>query len=291
MRLIATMPARNEDWILGLSARAVLRWCDHLVALDHASTDRTPEILAEVARENPDRVTILEDPDPGGKEMAHRQALLETARGLGATHIAITDADEVLSGNLLPVIRSWFDSLPRAAPLQVKMPCMWRAYNRYRKDVSIWSRAFVTVGFKDRPNLRWQQEADGYDFHHREPYHAEPVKRVHHESGGLMHLQWVYWRRFLAKHALYKMLETVRWPGRRTPAQIESLYNLAPNESGLHLECAPAAWWAPYSDLLPHLKLDGEPWQEAECRRLMTLYGSETFRGLDLFGVVEAVHA
>ena len=41
MKLICLMPARNEDWIIGLSARAALMWCDELIVMDHASTDRT----------------------------------------------------------------------------------------------------------------------------------------------------------------------------------------------------------------------------------------------------------
>ena len=36
MRLIAIMPCRNSDWILGLTARAALLWCDGIAILNHA---------------------------------------------------------------------------------------------------------------------------------------------------------------------------------------------------------------------------------------------------------------
>src|SRR5262245_23758182 len=103
MRLVATLCARNEDWVLGMSARAALMWCDHVVLFNHASTDDPGEVAAQVVAEYPERVTYLSDDDPTWKEMAHRQRMLDAARAAGATHIAIVDADEVLSGNLLEI--------------------------------------------------------------------------------------------------------------------------------------------------------------------------------------------
>jgi glycosyltransferase involved in cell wall biosynthesis len=51
MKIVTIMPVRNEAWCLGLTARAALMWCDELVILDHASTDRTAEIASEIAGE------------------------------------------------------------------------------------------------------------------------------------------------------------------------------------------------------------------------------------------------
>ena len=133
--------------------------------------------------------------------------------------------------------------------------------------------------------VRWQSERDGYDYHHREPYGSHPGAAARH--GGVMHMQWVSWRRLKAKQALYKMIETVRYPGRRTPAVVDRYYNHAVNESGITLGAVPATWWAPHQHLLPYLDLDHEPWQEGECKRLWAEYGAAKFRGLDLFGVVQ----
>src|SRR3954468_875088 len=98
MRLIATLPARNEDWCLGLSVRAALRWCDAVVVLNHASSDRTAKILCDVVAEVGNRLRVIHEPNPEWSEMSHRQRLLDEARSMGATHIAIVDADEVLTG-------------------------------------------------------------------------------------------------------------------------------------------------------------------------------------------------
>src|SRR5512143_2936420 len=105
MKLVGLMPARNEEWIIGLSARVALMWCDELIVLNHASADRTGEIVMEVAQEHPERITVLNEAASVWQEMAHRQRLLEEARRRGASHIALIDADEVLTGNLLESVR------------------------------------------------------------------------------------------------------------------------------------------------------------------------------------------
>jgi len=286
MRLAALMPVRNEAWIAGLSLRVALRWCDEVVCLNHASTDRTGEVLAEVATEHPGRVTIIEEPAGTWAEMAHRQQLLAAARQRGATHCAIVDADEVITGDLMPQARALVEHLPAAGYLQVAMPCMWRAAGQYRQDASIWSRASVTMAFRDHPSLYWKSDK-GYDYHHRDPYNSRAGQKLGPERGGVMHLQWVYWRRLRAKQALYKMIETVRYPGLRSPAGLNEYYGHAVDEVGIRLAAAPPAWWAPYRDLMHHLDLSHEPWQEGECKRLWVEHGAAKFRGLDLFGVVQ----
>lgn len=285
MKLLCMMPVRNEDWIIGLSIRAALMWVDELVVLDHASTDRTPEILSELSEET-GRLTILTDSDPTWKEMAHRQRLLDTARRRGATHCAIVDADEVLTGNLLPTIRNEVSTLRAGGYLQCFLPACTGAIDRFREDGSVWSRGFATLAFADREDLCWQTKHDGYDFHHREPYFASCERRLKRSAGGLMHLQFVYRRRLIAKHALYKMTEVLRWPGRQPVSYVDELYSMAPDWEGMVTSQTPPQWWAPYQDLLPHLDLTHEPWQEAECKRLMLAHGRERFQGLDLFGVV-----
>ena len=102
-----------------------------------------------------------------------------------------------------------------------------------------------------------------------------------------MHLQHVRWDALLAKQALYQMIEVIRWPGREDPREIASKYRGTVDEAGLERTDAPPEWWAPYADIMHHLHLDREPWQAAECRRLWDIHGAYTFRGLDLFGVVQ----
>jgi len=286
MKLVAVMPVRNEDWVLGLSLRAVLMWCDAAVVLNHCSTDKTAAILAEIAKET-GRVQIIEEHDPVWREMAHRQRLLETARSAGATHIATIDADEVLTGNLLPRIRRWIEELTPAGVLVTPLPCLWGSIDQYRSDPSAFGIQFqqrCCVAFRDDRKVCWRTHK-GYDHHARAPFGSRIAAiPVRGRDGGLMHLQFVSRRRLVAKHALYKVNERLRWPDRDVRL-IDCLYSMAPDETGLRTAPVPLDWWRPYLELLRYLHVDREPWQEAEVRRLVAEHGRSKFAGLNLFGV------
>jgi len=106
VKIIGLMLARNEQWVIGSSAKAALRWVDKLVVLDHASADGTRTKLIELAQCNPGRVHILSRDDSQWLEMDHRQATLVEGRRHGGTHFAIIDADEILTANQLDSIRA-----------------------------------------------------------------------------------------------------------------------------------------------------------------------------------------
>ena len=284
MKLVSVTPARNEAPMLGLSLRALLQWVDAAVVLVHASTDSTLDIAHDVADEHPGRVHVMIQNDPVWREMRDRQKLLNAARQLRATHIAPIDADEVLTGNLLATIRGEVERLDYGRFLGIPMKNLHRSVHQYRSDNGIWgARAGTMLAFCDSPELSWQS-TDGYDHHHRHP-HGSRLARILKCEGGLMHLQFADWRRLTAKHALYKMVERVRWPAKDV-AEIDRLYSLALNEEGAEFSPVPASWWQSYERSMSHLQLGGEPWQEAECRRMWDTHGAGTFDGLNLFGVV-----
>jgi glycosyltransferase involved in cell wall biosynthesis len=288
IKLTAILPARNESWIIGMSMRAALMWADDLVVLDHCSTDNTRQILDDIATENPGRVKVLSDDDPIWHEMALRQRLLETARNNGATHLIIIDADEVLTGNLLPVIRSLISTTTSGNCGELPMYCLWRNLQTYRTDRSSpWGRMSASTWFADAPHLHWQARAGGYDFHHRAPmgWNGEVYRPIQPGGGGLMHLQFANWRRLRAKQALYKMVEMTRWPWQEK-AVVNARYDPAVDETGLLTMAVPGSWWAPYEHLMQYIDLEQTPWQEAACRKFQQENKPELFMGLNLFGVL-----
>lgn len=292
MKIVATMPMRNEQCFIGLTLRALLMWVDEVVLLDHASEDRSAEICRAIAEEHPGRLHVLSEDHPEWQEMRHRQRLLELARWLGATHIAMVDADEVLTGNLLGSIRDIFATLKPGHVLKLPWICLARELDRYYAS-GPWSGAWVDCGFGDTPAAHWAAR-NGYDFHHRPPMGgawqpllkgSQPVEQF---GAGLMHLQFLDARRLRAKQALYKMTEVLRWPGREPVSVVDARYNHAVYGSDPTKQKRGvvdlASWWSPYADLMDHLDLSIAPWQEAECRRLWMEYPGR-FTGLDLFGV------
>jgi cellulose synthase/poly-beta-1,6-N-acetylglucosamine synthase-like glycosyltransferase len=296
MKLTCIIPVRNEDWVLGLSARAVLQWCDELIVLNHNSADRTVHILCDIATEYPGRCLWFTQTDTEWVEMEHRQHLLDLARKRGATHIAMVDADEVLSANLIPDIRRMIEDMPAGMTMQLPWLCLRDTIYQVHRS-GIWGQAFASMAFVDSPECHWSSaERGGYQYHHRHPMGRAliPYRPVGRNVGGLMHLQFVDDRRLRAKQCLYKMQEVVRWPGRQTAAQINATYN--PAVYGRDTWCdvfdlapVPVPWWKGYESLMRYMDPAAEPWQEAEVQRLYAEHGAAKFAGLDLFGVVPGV--
>ena len=213
--------------------------------------------------------------------------MLEEGRKIGGTHFAMIDADEVLTGDLLPGIRTQIDCLPPGSCLQIPMRNMYCGIHQYRNDLSIWGSAVTSLAFADAERLSWRPE-NGYQHHHREPFGSRCGLRIYptQMKGGLMHMQFASRRRLLAKHALYQVDEVLRWPGRRSADEVRREYSMAPDWNGAQFSPAPREWWNPYRDLMKYLNIDAEPWQEQHVRELVARYGPERFAGLDLFGVV-----
>lgn len=292
MKLIGLMPVRNEEWCLGLTLRAALMWLDEIVVGLHHIEDNSAVIAGEVGREYPGRIQYVAFGDPQWSEMAHRQALLETARRRGATHVAMVDADEVLTGNLLQQVRPAILALKPGFTLQLPWLALPRSVNYYITEGTWGAGQQVSMAFKDESAAHWATR-NGYDFHHRNPMglpagrFTQPLTAA---DGGIMHLQFLSERRLRAKQALYQATEVLRWPGRKKPEELAAMYGRAVYESSPKVAAAavPASWWAPYSEWMKYLDLseDAAPWQETTLRNLVTTYGRKHFDGLDFFGIV-----
>lgn len=331
MKIIGLMLARNEDWVIGLSARVALMWCDALVVIVHRSTDRTWNILEDICKETDEPVAPIEiqtidavteqpekisismvnrrcmvagDNSSEWEEMRLRQTSLIIARQCSATHLAIIDADEVLTGNALPSIRKHVEQLEDGVVLQA--PWLQLRNNLHIRteawgitdahdtrglgvmNSGMWAHQNSVIAFKDHPSFHWAAR-DGYDFHQRKPMGLSDLQSHHifdDRSAGVMHLQFLSRRRLLAKQFLYQLTERLRWPGRDSIETIVNRYAPTVRESDkATLAACPESWWAPYSHLMQYLHVDREPWQENECKRIL-IENPGIERGLDDFGLL-----
>ncbi|HLX07511.1 MAG TPA: glycosyltransferase [Thermoanaerobaculia bacterium] len=290
MKLVGMMPVRNEDWVLGLSLRAALLFMDEVVVLDHGSSDRTPELLAQIAGEHPGRVHLLAETDPVWRETAIRNRLLAAARERGATHLCAVDADEVLTGNLLPGIRRRFAALAPGETLWLPWLSLWRGLDRYRDDESeVATDCWMVLGFRDLPSLHYGNTHDGYDMHSRKVKgHGGACRHGEGKAdGGVFHLTFANWRRLRIKTAWYKMQEKLRFPSLRSADLLNEWYGCSLDEAGLRTRAVAPEWWEPYRAWRGEVALDGETWHESECRQLWQQHGPAAFAGLELWGVPE----
>lgn len=286
MRIVGLMLARNEDWVIRLSLRAALAWCDDVVVLLHACTDQTEKMVRAIERTEAERIHVLIEPNPLWREMDFRQRMLEQARTLGATHIALVDADEVLTGNLILGIREFASELDPGEALSLPMICPWRGLWQHRTDPeSPWGRTQIDVLVAVTPALTWKPDAAGYQHHHRLPYGVLPVTHRPQggkAGGGMFHLQWVNWERLIWKQRLYVLNEVLHYRGSENPRAVNDRYRASVSECGIETERVPEVWWGPYDTGLIDLKQRG--WHRAQCEQIVATLKPGALKGLDLFG-------
>lgn len=302
MKIVGLMLARSEEWVIGLSLRAALLYCDEVVVLDHHSDDCTPRLVHEIKDQYPGRVGYIIDPTPHWDEMDQRQRTLDVGRERGGTHFVIVDADEVLTSNLLPRARQIVESCPEGRCLALPMVATYHSLSVRRVDW-VWGHASrLTWCFRDNGGLSWRAASDGYQHHQRVPLGAPPRPELAVEgmtAGGVFHLQYVTRRRLEEKAVFYKVMEVVRWPARTSVAELNHKYDWTLREGGSgdpkdtpkDVHHVPDDWWSEYRarGWMRHLNVEAESWQAREARRLWAHYQPqfpERFRGLKTYGVI-----
>lgn len=228
---------------------------------------------------------MFHNPPPGDPwdEMNVRHDNFMVGRRMGGTHFAIIDADEVLTANCIPYMRSWIRGLAPGQILDLPLVPVWTDLEHIRDDDSVWTRGHLTTAFRDRPELYWRINAGEYHHHARPPKGALPNRMwpIEKYQGGGMHLQFANKRRLLAKHVLYRMVDHLRWPERESVDQLNKKYDQALSAPGKMAD-VPQEWWAGHRKDL--IDLYGVPWQEKEISRLISANGMRAFEGLNLYG-------
>lgn len=291
MKLIGLMRCRNESWIIGLSLRVALTYCDHVIVYFHACTDADASWDAVIAagHEYPGRVAVIvPDNDPKWDEMRHLQALLELGRIYEGTHFAIIDADEIapspvvkdlaraIAGTLKP---GEIASVPMVNLRGTTPDGRWA----YHMD-GVWGNRVISWIFADSPALHWS----GDRLHAREPIGSIPVQISMNEP--ILHAWGLDVPRLIAKHRLYKITERIRWPDKPV-AEIDRMYSWAIRGGTPYETCdkwafcsVQPSWIADYHSWIDkYVDLNQRPWQIDECWRLIEQHGREHFADFDLF--------
>jgi hypothetical protein len=252
--------------------------------------------MNEIFDEVGNRLIIRDDREPEWREMEQRQMMLECARQAGATHLAIIDADEILTGDLVTktiidpraTIRCVIEGLGSNEILELPGYNLRNGINRYHSN-GIWGDRWFSTCFQDAPDLGWS----GDRFHHREPGPRKltSYRIIPQGMGGILHLWGASERRLRAKHRLYRVMERVRFPSKPV-AEIERMYSWATHgEPGnasygtpetWAFASVPESWLKPYELWLKYLDLENEPWQNAEADRIIAQHGASFFDGLSI---------
>ncbi len=290
-KLVALTATRNEDWVLGLSLRVSMSYCDAVVVADHGSTDRTAQIIDEAQAEFPNcPIDVRRVGQTEWREADIRQEMLERGRRLGGTHFVIVDADEVPTGNLLPQLRGLAFSAHPGCWVSLPMIATYHSPTVYRWDGLWGERSAIPWAFADSAELCWKFSS-AYQCHRRSPFNAfdQGLLFSGRDRGGLFHLQFANKIRLQSKAAWYKMMETVTYPGTRTAADLNQIYDWAlRDESAAQVDVVPHDWWGPYLERgwLQFFQPNAPAWHFREAHRLAEQHGRQRFAGLELHGIV-----
>ena len=119
------------------------------------------------------RVTILtEIPIHSSTRWIYGRECSRPRATLGGTHIAIIDADEIVTANLAcyrPGLREKIALLPPGGVLACPIHNLWRSLDLYRNDDRPFGNGWVILAFGDHPDAEWRPAEDGYQFHMRIP--------------------------------------------------------------------------------------------------------------------------
>jgi len=131
-KLIATLPVRDEEWILEKTLIDLSTYVDEIVVVDDASIDRTPQIIRSFPKITAIHTNPLGTrPFNNGCESTNRNKLLDLARQRGAEVIFQVDADEVCESKMkieLPSI------LAKRSSIRFQLCHLWGDTEHFRVD-------------------------------------------------------------------------------------------------------------------------------------------------------------
>jgi hypothetical protein len=182
------------------------------------------------------------------------------------------------------MIRGIVEAMPPGHILQLPLYNLRGGLHQFHAN-GLWGQRWGSVAFADDLALHW----GGDKFHSREPAgkHLNSWRPIGQGQGGIMHLWGASERRLVAKHHAYRIQEALRWPN-KPHHEIEAMYSMATDgrpQFGDYprdwvYSPVPDSWWEGYEDILPHLDIDAEPWQEKWCDEMLAKQGRARFAGL-----------
>jgi hypothetical protein len=101
---------------------------------------------------------------------------------------------------------------------------------------------------------------------------------------GLLHFQFVNWRKMLVKQAWYRCIERIRH-AETAIENINEKYALTKDESGIMLTESPNDWFAGYDYFNPSIYDEENSWYEEQVLKWFEQYGMEYFKDLDIWDI------
>jgi glycosyltransferase involved in cell wall biosynthesis len=284
MNRVVLMPTKNDAWILEKTLPCILMWADYVIVADQNSTDQT----LEICKQSP-KVKVINN-DSVFHSTKVRQMLLDEARKIPGKNIIFSiDSDEIVTADILTK-EFWekMESCPIGTSFLMQWVQLWRTPIKYRDDNSIWSNRYKHFAFIDDGVSAYTYEYEVNDHNPRVPT-ALTKNFVKLNMPKVLHYQFVNWERMLAKQRFYRIQDFIQTQRSLTNAiQINRMYVIAKDESGLKLKDIPNSWISAYEEKginLRQVKDQGLFWYDVEVLKWFKKYNPESFALLDIWDV------
>ena len=275
MKVIAMVPARNEDWVIEQSLASLSGFCDVMLVGDRQSDDRTREICGRFPK------AVIVDAPMDSRIREQRWQLLDAARGYAGDNLLwATDADELLSPRAASAFleRERHRLVPGTA-VDCRYYHLWNGVTRYRDDLSHYRPQWKRVGFVDNRRSEFDR-TDAHALHEPRVPAADAAPVVQADTLHLLHLQWVIPSRNQMKQAWYRCREWL--DGERTALAINAFYAATLPGMRARTTAVPREW---VQDLtLPDRSADQDPaWHQRDIMAWFDEFGIERFEPIEIW--------
>jgi uncharacterized C2H2 Zn-finger protein len=284
LKIIATIPVKNDGWFIEKSIRTLAAWADHVFVADESSDDGSHDIYDKLA--DLTNVTIIRDrPKFSFNTPDLRNYQLDLARSFDGKNIIFElHADEVMSAEILKN-ENREKILEAGSPGNaIMMPwiTMWDKPNLYRNDDSPWSNNSCWFGYCDDRMAKF----DGPIFHGPRVPEVFLKNKIYIKHLSVLHYQFINKGNELSKQALYQVYERNHFP-KKSVEHINKMYSIIFDNKNLKLDKIDSSHIAPWIDKGINL-LDEYPstllnWRDREVLRNFKKNGAKYYENINIW--------
>lgn len=284
MKIIATLPVKNDSWFIEKSILSLAAWADHVFVADENSDDGSHDIYDRLGYLN--NVTFIRNrPKFSFNTPDLRNYQLDLARSFEGNNIVFElHADEVMSGEILKQ-KNRNKIIECGTPGNaIMMPwiTMWGKPDLYRNDTSLWSNNSCWFGYCDDRKAQFE----GPIFHGPRVPECFLKNKVYIDSLSVMHYQFINKGNELSKQALYQVYERNHFPNKSTE-HINKIYSIAFDTKKIHLDPIDIKHIDPWIkkginllDEYPDMALN---WRDKEVLRNFKKNGANFYRNINIW--------
>lgn len=284
MKIIVTIPVKNDAWFVEKAVVTASAWADHVFVADENSDDGSHEIYDRLSKLY--NVTFIRNrPKFSFNSPDLRNYLMGLARSFeGMNLIFELHADEVMSAAVLePNARETLkSSVSPGSAVMFPWLTMWGKPDFYRDDRSLWSKNACWFGYCDDRISRFE----GPVFHGPRAPESFLSEKVFLDNLCVLHYQFINRSNELSKQALYQVYERNHFPD-KSVEHINKIYAVAFDTSRLKLKEIEVKhidrWIELGVNLLEEYPDIGLNYRDKEVLRNFQIHGLERYKDLNIW--------